>query len=218
MSFGVRRLPPVRRDPASGAGEARTRARIGVFGGTFDPVHIGHLVAAVSVRQALDLDRVLLVVANQPWQKHDRRVSPAEHRLEMLTAAVAGVEGLEASAVEMERGGESYTVDTLEAMVRAEPEGDLFLVVGADVVADLPSWKRVGDVAGLATLVIVTRPGAPHANPGPGWVTERVEIPGLDVSASELRKRAAAGRSLDFLVPAPAIDVIRRLNLYAGGR
>jgi len=189
-----------------------------VFGGTFDPVHIGHLVAAVAARHALGLDRVLLVVANQPWQKHDRSVSPAEHRLEMLGAAVAGIEGLEASALEIDRGGESYTVDTLEALTRAEPESDLFLVVGADVVADLPTWRRVGDVAGLATLVIVSRPGAPRTDPGPGWATERVDIPGLDVSASDLRERAAAGRPLDFLVPAPAIDVIRRLNLYAGGR
>jgi len=189
-----------------------------VFGGTFDPVHVGHLVAAVGARDALHLDRVLLVVANQPWQKHDRSVSPAEYRLAMLAAAVADVDGLEASAIEIERGGASYTVDTLEALSAAEPASDLFLVVGADVVADLPTWRRVGDVADLATLVVVTRPGAAPADPGPGWVTERVEIPGLDVSASELRARAAAGQPLDFLVPAPAIDVIRRLNLYAGDR
>jgi len=189
-----------------------------VFGGTFDPVHVGHLVAAVAARDALDLDRVLLVVANQPWQKHDRSVSPAEHRLAMLAAAIVEVDGLEASAVEIERGGESYTVDTLEALRAAEPASDLFLVVGADVVADLPTWRRVGDVADLATLVVVTRPGVDPADPGPGWVVERVEIPGLDVSASDLRARAAAGQPLDFLVPARAIDVIRRLHLYSGDR
>jgi len=214
----VRKLTPVRPEDASGPGTAARRPRIGVFGGTFDPVHVGHLVAAVGARDALDLDRVRLVVANQPWQKHDRSVSPAEHRLEMLAAAVAGVDGLEASAIEIERGGESFTADTLDAMSDAEPDSDLFLVVGADVVADLPTWRRVDDVARLATLVVVTRPGAPHADPGPGWTTERVEIPGLDVSATDLRKRAAAGQSLDFLVPTAAIDVIRRLNLYAGDR
>ncbi len=189
-----------------------------MFGGTFDPVHVGHLVAASGARHALDLDRVLLVVANQPWQKHDRGVSPAEHRLTMVEAAVAATDGLEASAIEIERGGESYTAETLEALAEAEPGSDLFLVVGADVVADLPTWRRVADVAGLATLVVVSRPGARHTDPGPGWTTERVEIPGLDVSASDLRDRVAAGRPLDFLVPAPTIDVIRRLNLYAGGR
>jgi len=179
---------------------------------------VGHLVAASGARHALDLDRVLLVVANQPWQKHDRGVSPAEHRLTMVEAAVAGIDGLEASAIEIERGGESYTAETLEAIAEAEPGSGLFLVVGADVVADLPTWRRVTDVAGLATLVVVSRPGARQTDPGPGWTTEHVEIPGLDVSASDLRDRVAAGRPLDFLVPAPAIDVIRRLNLYAGGR
>jgi len=194
------------------------RARIGVFGGTFDPVHVGHLVAAVGVRHALHLDRVLLVVANQPWQKHDRAVSPAGHRLEMVAAAVAGVEGLEASAIEIERGGESYTADTLEALADAEPGSDLFVVVGADVVADLSTWRRVDTVAGLATLAVVSRPGVSSVDPGPGWIVERVDIPGLDVSASDLRRRAADGQPLDFLVPRATIDVIRRLDLYAGSR
>jgi len=194
------------------------RARIGVFGGTFDPVHVGHLVAAVGVRHALHLDRVLLVVANQPWQKHDRAVSPAGHRLEMVAAAVAGVEGLEASAIEIERGGESITADTLEALADAEPGSDLFVVVGADVVADLPTWRRVDTVAGLATLAVVSRPGASSVDPGPGWIVERVDIPGLDVSASDLRRRVADGRPLEFLVPRATIDVIRRLDLYAGSR
>ncbi|MDQ6797992.1 MAG: nicotinate-nucleotide adenylyltransferase [Actinomycetota bacterium] len=211
-------MPPDSGSALGGVGGTGRRQRIGVFGGTFDPVHIGHLVAAVGARDALKLDRVLLVVANQPWQKSDRAVSPAGHRLTMLAAAVADVDGLEASAIEIERGGESYTVDTLETLRAAEPASDLFLVVGADVVEDLPSWRRVGDVADLATLVVVTRPGVAPADAGPGWVTERVEIPGLDVSASDLRARAAAGQPLHFLVPAPAIDVIRRLNLYAGDR
>ncbi|MBA3268603.1 MAG: nicotinate (nicotinamide) nucleotide adenylyltransferase [Acidimicrobiia bacterium] len=197
----------------SGGGE-----RIGVFGGTFDPVHVGHLVAAVNTRHALSLDRVLLVVANHPWQKRDRSVSAPEHRLTMVTAATAGIAGLEASSLEIERGGESYTADTLEALAAAEPGGELFLVVGADVVSELPSWRRVDRVAALATLAVVARPGTPVVDPGPGWRTERVDIPGLDVSASDLRRRAAAGLPLDFLVPAPVIDVIARLGLYAGRR
>ncbi|MGI9080337.1 MAG: nicotinate-nucleotide adenylyltransferase [Acidimicrobiales bacterium] len=194
------------------------RARIGVFGGTFDPVHVGHLVAAVNVRHALGLDRVLLVVANQPWQKHDRGVSPADYRLEMVAAAAAGVDGLEASDIEIERGGASYTADTLETLAAAEPGADLFVVVGADVVADLSSWRRTDVVAGLATLAVVNRPGAPDANPGPGWTVERVDVPGLDISASDIRQRVGDGRPVDFLVPAATIDVIRRLDLYAGGR
>jgi len=194
------------------------RARIGVFGGTFDPVHVGHLVAAVGVRHALRLDRVLLVVANQPWQKRDRGVSPAAHRLEMTAAAVAGVDGLEASDLEIERGGESFTADTLEALAAADPERELFVVVGADVVAELSSWRRADVAAGLATLAVVNRPGTPDADPGPQWVVERVDVPGLDVSASDIRRRVGDGRPLDFLVPAATMDVIRRLDLYAGGR
>lgn len=192
--------------------------RIGVFGGTFDPVHVGHLVAAVNVRHALDLDLVLFVVANIPWQKSDRPVTPAEDRLAVVGAAVAGVAGLEASRIEIDRGGESVTADTLEALAAAEPGCDLHLVVGADVAAELDSWRRIDDTRALAGLVVVDRPGAPEADPR-GWRrVDRVAIPLLDVSSSDLRRRAAAGRPLDFLVPAGAIDEIRRRDLYAGGR
>lgn len=186
-----------------------------MFGGTFDPVHVGHLVAAANVRHAMRLDRVLLVVANVPWQKADRVLTPAEDRLAVLEAAVEGTEGLEASRLEIDRGGESYTADTLEALMAADPDRELFLVVGADVAAELGTWRRVDVVARLATLVVVTRGGVPQPQLGPRWRTERVEIPALEVSSSELRSRRAAGRPLDFLIPRPAVDCIRRRGLYA---
>ncbi len=189
--------------------------RVGVFGGTFDPVHVGHLVAAANVRHAMGLDRVLLVVANLPWQKADRTLTPAEDRLAVVEAAVEGAEGLEASRLEIDRGGESYTADTLEELMAAHPERELFLIVGADVAAELATWRRVDVVARLATLVVVTRSGVPQPQLGPRWRTARVEIPALEVSSSELRSRRAAGRPLDFLVPRPAIDCIRRRGLYA---
>jgi nicotinate-nucleotide adenylyltransferase len=189
--------------------------RIGVFGGTFDPVHVGHLVAAANVRHALTLDRVLLVVANLPWQKGDRALTAAEDRLAVVEAAVEGADGLEASRLEIDRGGESYTADTLEELAAADPRRELFLVVGADVAADLATWRRVDVVARLATLVVVTRAGVPQPELGPPWRTERVEIPALEVSSSELRARRAEGRPLDFLIPRPAIDCIRRRGLYA---
>jgi nicotinate-nucleotide adenylyltransferase len=192
--------------------------RLGVFGGTFDPVHVGHLVAAVNARHVLDLDRVLLVVANQPWQKQDRVVTPAEQRLAMVEAAVAPTPGLEASRLEIDRGGASYTADTLEALAAEDPGRELFLVVGADVAAELGSWRRADVARRLATLVVVSRPGAPDTDPGPGWRVARVDIPLLDLSASDLRARVAAGLPLDHLVPAGAIDRIRSLGLYAGGR
>ncbi len=188
--------------------------RLGVFGGTFDPVHVGHLVVAVNARALLRLDRVLLVVANQPWQKSDRLVTAAEDRYALVAAAVGGREGLEASRIEIDRGGVSYTADTLEALVA---EGELFLVVGADVANQLLTWERPDVVRRLATVVVVDRPGAPAASPalGAGWRVERVETPHLDVSASDLRRRAAAGLPLDGLVPDAAIRVIRERGLYA---
>ncbi|MDQ4096417.1 MAG: nicotinate-nucleotide adenylyltransferase [Actinomycetota bacterium] len=200
--------------------------RLGIFGGTFDPIHVGHLVAAVNARCALRLDRVLLVVANQPWQKSERRLTPAEDRYAMVAAAVgepgARAAGLEASRLEIDRGGESYTADTLEQLA-GEGEGGggggrkLFLIVGTDVANQLETWERPEVVQRLATLVVVDRPGAPDPVLGTGWRVERVAIPHLDISASDLRARAAAGQPLDWLVPSATIACIRERGLYAGG-
>lgn len=190
--------------------------RIGVLGGTFDPVHVGHLVAAVNVRHSLSLDRLLLVVANVPWQKAGTRaVSDASSRLAMVEAAVEGVVGLEASDLEIRRGGSSYTADTLAELKRDNPAADLFLVVGADVADELDSWERLDDVRAGCTLVVVTRFGSSAPASLPGWKTEAVEIPSLEISSSDLRQRAADGRPLDYLVPAPAVRVIAERGLYA---
>ncbi|MEA2716019.1 MAG: nicotinate-nucleotide adenylyltransferase [Actinomycetota bacterium] len=193
--------------------------RLGVLGGTFDPVHIGHLIAAVNVRAALGLDRVLLMVANQPWQKSGRRLTPAEDRLAMVSAAVGGRVGLEASRMEIDRGGDTYTADTLEQLAAADIDADLFLIVGSDVAAELHTWKRPETVARLATLVVVGRGGTTPAGPHDSsqWRVERVDIPPLDVSSSDLRRRHREGLPLDFLVPDPVIDLIRWRGLYAGG-
>jgi len=189
-----------------------------VFGGTFDPVHVGHLVAAVNARHALGLDRVLLVVANVPWQKSHRRLTPAEDRFAMVAAAVAGHEGLEASRIELDRGGRSYTADTLEELASEAPGRELFVVVGRDVGAEIGTWDRPEVVQRLATLVVVDRPDAPESRLGPGWRVEQVPIPLLQVSGSDLRRRAADGRPLDGLVPEAVMTVIRERGLYAGGR
>jgi nicotinate-nucleotide adenylyltransferase len=191
--------------------------RLGIFGGTFDPIHIGHLVAAVNARHALRLDRVLLVVANQPWQKSDRAVTGAEQRLALVEAAVEGAPGLEASRIEIDRGGDSYTADTLEALADVT-DRELFLVIGADVAAELDTWERIDVVRRLATLVVVNRPGTAVPHVGPGWRVEAVEIPQLEISSSDLRARAADGRPLDHLVPREVINRLRDLGLYAGGR
>jgi len=192
------------------------RPRIGVLGGTFDPVHVGHLVAAVNVRHALDLDVVLLVVANRPWQKVGTRVvSPAEDRLAVVRAAVGDVEGVEASDLELVRGGVSYTADTLAALQDADPAADLVLVIGADVAAALDTWERVDEVRARCRLAIVNRPGAPAPAVPEGWRADVVDIPDLEISSTDLRARVADGRPLDYLVPAAAVREVRRRGLYA---
>jgi nicotinate-nucleotide adenylyltransferase len=189
-------------------------ARIGVFGGTFDPPHVGHLVTAVNVRHALALDVVLLVVANEPWQKVGARiVTPAADRLAMVRAAVGEVDGIEASAIEIERGGPSYTADTLAELARRHPGAALFLVLGSDAAAGLSTWDRVDQVRRMATVVVVDRPGG--ATPAlDGWRCERVEVPRLEVSSTDLRARVADGRPLDYLISPAVIDCIRGRGLY----
>jgi len=183
-----------------------------VFGGTFDPPHVGHLVTAVNVRYELGLDRMLLMVANIPWQKEGQRaVSPAADRLALVQAAVAGVPGLEASALEIERGGRSFTADTLRALAGEEVE--LFTVLGSDAAAGIRSWERSEEVASLSTLVVVDRPGSSQALPdGFRWI--RVEVPHLEVSSTELRSRVTRGRPLDYLVPDDVLVEIVARGMY----
>ena len=172
-------------------------------------------MAAVNVRHDLHLDRVLLVVANHPWQKSGRRITPAADRLAVVEAAVAGTEGVEASGIEIDRGGDSYTADTLEQLAAEDPARELFLIVGADVAAELHTWRRPEVVSRLATLVVVSRGGSPPVQPGAPWRAEHVRIPALEVSSSDLRARAADGRPLDHLVPTAVIACIRERGLYA---
>ena len=198
--------------------------RIGVFGGTFDPIHVGHLVAAVNARHTLGLDRVLFVVANEPWQKvGDRPVSPALDRLALVDAALGDVDGLEASRLEIDRGGPSYTVDTIEELRRLEPTAELYLIVGADVIAGLATWERLDDVRRETTMVVVNRPGSTPVLPGQdgplaGWNAVAIEIPALEISSTDLRERAATGRPLDYLIPEGAVRMIKERGLYARDR
>jgi nicotinate-nucleotide adenylyltransferase len=189
--------------------------RLGVFGGTFDPPHVGHLVSAVNVRHELGLDRVLLVVNNVPWQKAGTRtVSPAEQRLGMVAAAVADVDGLEASRVEIDAGGPSYTADTLAALLDDDPTRELYVILGADAAAGILTWERCDEVRDLATIVAVERPGAAPAAAPAGWRWTTVEVPSLEVSSTDLRARAADGRPLDYLVTHEVADWIESHQLY----
>lgn len=195
--------------------------RIGVFGGTFDPIHIGHLVAAVNARHAMLLDRVILMVANVPWQKVGQRVvTSAEDRFAMVEAAVGDVPGLEAGRLEIDRGGESYTADTIEELAAHHRDAELFLIVGWDVASELTGWDRWETIQRLATLVVVNRPGAgrPKGLDDDGWRVAEVVVPNLEISSTDLRARAANGRPLDYLVPEAAVHCLRSRGLYATNR
>ncbi len=194
---------------------ATSPRRLGVLGGTFDPPHVGHLLAAVNVRRALSLDEVLLVVANDPWQKSGTRaITPAPDRLAMVRAAAEGVDGIEASDLEIARGGVSYTIDTVEQLLAADPGLEIFVIVGADAAGGLDTWERCRDLAAHASLVVVDRLGA-HAPPPPDWwPATHVEIPRIELSSTDLRARIADGRPLDFLLPEAVVTCIRERRLY----
>ena len=191
--------------------------RIGLFGGTFDPPHVGHLVTAINVRHALSLDLVILMVSHDPWQKSGvRDVSPSEDRFALVEAAVRNVEGLVAGRDEIDRGGPSFTADTLQGLARKFPDADLFTIVGDDAAAGLPNWERVDHVVAQSQLVVVDRPGVSIDLPKQfEWL--RVESPRLEVSSTDLRSRFADGRPTDYLVTAPVLNEIQIRGMYGSG-
>jgi nicotinate-nucleotide adenylyltransferase len=197
-------------------GSGSAAERVGIFGGTFDPIHMGHVVAASDARARLELDRVLLVVAGDPWQKRGIVVASAADRLALVEAAVAEVDGLEASSVEIDRGQPSVTADTLEAL--AGPDRSLYLLLGADAVANMSTWQRLEDTRDLATVVVVEREGEHATPPGDGWSVEHLAIPRLDVSSTDIRQRLARGFPVHGLVPESVVRVIHARGLYAAGR
>ena len=173
---------------------------------------------AERVSEALALDRMLLVVANDPWQKVDREVTPAEDRYAMVVAATAGHPELEASRLELDRGGPSYTIDTVHEITSRCPGAQVVLVVGADVVDGLPTWKEEAALRDLVTLAVVGRPGAGEPAAPPGWRTVSVPASPRDISSTELRQRLRKGEPVDSLVPDDVIRCIRQRGLYATSR
>lgn len=192
--------------------------RIGLFGGTFDPPHIGHLVTAVNVRHSLGLEQVIMMVANDPWQKQGTRaISPASDRIALVRAAVSGVDGLIAGDDEIRRGGPSFTADTLAQLAAKYPDAELFTILGDDAASGLSTWSRIDEVVARSQLVVVDRPGAPVTPPSEfKWL--RVESPRLEISSTDLRARFSDGRPLDYLLSKPVLDEIYARRLYGATR
>ncbi len=186
--------------------------RLSIFGGTFDPPHIGHLIAAQEVYRQLGLHRLLLVPAAVPPHKQDEEVSPGEVRLAMLRAAVGDDGRFEVSELELERDGPSYTVDTLRSLREAYPDAALFLAMGADQMAEFGTWRAPDEIVELATLVTFGRPGA--SSDGGRWPAERVTVPEIELSSTMIRQRVGAGEPIRYLVPAAVEALIRARGLY----
>lgn len=203
--------------------------RIGVFGGTFDPVHLGHLVLAEQCREQASLDRVLFVPAARPPHKLQQSLTPFAQRVEMLSLALAGQPVFQVEEIEKERPGPSYTAETLMLLQQRQPQADWFLLLGADALHDLPYWHAPERIAALATLLVAARPGwdLPHLETLhtllrlPAEVPlrcQRVDIPLLDIRSRDLRQRVAQGRSIRYLVPRAVEVYILEKKLYHSPR
>jgi nicotinate-nucleotide adenylyltransferase len=195
--------------------------RLGVLGGTFDPPHVAHLVLADQAREQLQLDTVLWVPAGDPWRKSDRDVTTAEHRLAMVRLATQGSAVFEVSLLEVLQKGPSYTVDTLAALSEERRPRELYCILGDDALDDLPNWHEPERLISLATLAVAARRGGPRSAaaldailPGLGAAVVWLVMPRLDVSSTDLRRRALEGRSVRYLVPPPVADYIREHRLY----
>lgn len=186
--------------------------RFGVFGGTFDPPHLGHVAVARAARDTLGLDRVLLVVANDPWKKSpERAVTPAVDRLAMVEALVTGELGLVASDMEIRRGGPSYTVATLRELRASHGDAELFLIIGRDLVDDFPTWHESVEIGRLATIVVVNRPGF-VTDPQRDW--KMLVVPPIDISSTRLRERLRSGADVQEFIPPSVQATIRERGLY----
>ena len=191
-----------------------TRApRIGVMGGTFDPIHHGHLVAASEVAQSFDLDEVVFVPTGRPWQKDD--VTESEHRYLMTVIATASNPQFTVSRVDIDRAGPTYTIDTLRDLQEQRPGAELFFITGADAVAQILSWRNHQDLWDLAHFVAVSRPGHVLTTEGlPAENVSQLEIPALSISSTDCRARVRRGHPVWYLVPDGVVQYIAKHHLY----
>jgi nicotinate-nucleotide adenylyltransferase len=190
--------------------------KLGIYGGSFDPPHNGHLIVVEYVRKELGLDTVLLVPSFVPPHKQERELSSATHRLAMTRLALQGYAGLDVSDVELVRQGVSYTVDTLKELRGRNPEAELFLLLGMDNYVEFNQWKETENIRKLARLVVMSRPGAEGTvAPEDGAIYSRV--PAIDISSTRIRERVRKGESIRYLVPPRIEEYIRKERLYSNG-
>jgi nicotinate-nucleotide adenylyltransferase len=192
-----------------------TGLRIGIMGGTFDPVHHGHLVAASEVQARFGLDEVIFVPTGQPWQKSDRKVSAAEDRYLMTVIATASNPRFSVSRVDVDRGGTTYTVDTLHDLRATYPDAELFFITGADALEQILSWRQAEELFSLAHFVGVNRPGY-QLDDGhlPSGSVSLIEVPAMAISSTACRERVASGLPVWYLVPDGVVQYISKRDLY----
>jgi nicotinate-nucleotide adenylyltransferase len=190
-------------------------ARVGIMGGTFDPIHHGHLVAASEVASLFGLDEVIFVPTGEPWQKGHREVSPAEHRYLMTVIATASNPRFLVSRVDIDRAGPTYTIDTIRDIADQRPAAELFFITGADALAQILSWKDAEDVLKLARFIGVTRPGYELSDEHlPTDTVTLIDVPAMAISSSGCRERVVAGRPVWYLVPDGVVQYINKHHLY----
>ncbi|MEV8323612.1 nicotinate-nucleotide adenylyltransferase [Kitasatospora sp. NPDC059811] len=200
-------------------GPEPVKKRLGVMGGTFDPIHHGHLVAASEVASAFHLDEVIFVPTGQPWQKSDRHVTPAEDRYLMTVIATAENPQFSVSRIDIDREGPTYTVDTLRDLHSQHPDADLFFITGADALAQILSWRDSDELFSLAHFIGCTRPGHTLSDAGlPVGGVSLVEVPALAISSTDCRNRVAKGEPVWYLVPDGVVRYIDKRALYAPHR
>ena len=189
--------------------------KLGIFGGTFDPPHIGHLIVADDVRSALDLDRVVFIPAGTHPLKGHKVETPSHLRLKMIRAATAAAERFVVDDRELRRVGPSYTVDTITEYNEEFPNAELYLLIGSDILNEIHRWHSVIQIAERACIVVMSRPDAPEFfGPATDLETMRVDVTHVDVSSSEIRERVRSGRPFRYLVPEGVYEIIAEHSLY----